>query len=261
MSAGAASFKYFRNTMVRDLTSVECMAEVVENLDLTKHFERGEDGALTQASLRRRNTLARSLASKLSIITRSPSEQIDIIEITYTGPDPTIGRKLIDEVKRTYIRRTMVWIHDFLTNQRDYFKREAAEALEDVKQAQREETRLRLDHPHVDPANPGALSLKLAQLELERRELLMRQREYKAELSAMRQMVAAVEPQLLVEPGIPNQGDSLFQDDFSSPQTLHLIDQIRTLEKEIETLRATRGMTDQHPDIQKLLASRQRLNS
>src|SRR3972149_837967 len=50
MSAGAASFKYFRNTMVRDLTSMECMAEVVEKLGLLKDAGRNPDGTPTPHS-------------------------------------------------------------------------------------------------------------------------------------------------------------------------------------------------------------------
>lgn len=104
MSRGVASFKFFRKTMLSDLTSIDSMAEVVENLGLTETFERNEDGTLTEASQRRRNSLARSLGSGISIKTVSPSENMDVTQITYTGPDTTIGRALVDEVKRTYIR-------------------------------------------------------------------------------------------------------------------------------------------------------------
>ncbi len=253
ISAGAASFKYFRNTIVQDLTSIECMSEVAENLGLTKDFERNPDGTMTGASIQRRNALARSLASGLKVSTVSPSEQIDIIRITYTGPDPTIGRKLVDEVKHTYGRRTMVWIHNFLTSQRDYFEREAQEARAEVKKTQREETRLRLENPHVDPTNPGAISLKLAQLEMERRELQLRQREYEAELSALQQLLAATEPPVASEPGPADEGEAPGNEVYLSPQAHQLSGQVREVDQKIVELRTTRGMTDLHPEIQKLL--------
>ncbi len=261
ISAGAASFKYFRNTMVHDLTAVKSMSEVVENLNLTKDFERNEDGTLTEASKRRRDALARSLSAKLHISTTSPSEQIDIIQVTYTGPDPTIGRRLVDEVKRTYIRRTMVWIHEFLTSQRDYFTQQAREALAEVKKAQREETRLRLENPHVDPANPGSVSLKLTQLEMERRDLTLRQRGYHAELSALQQLLAATQPTVPVEPGSANHGDSLDNVELLSPEALEMGAQIRQVEHKIDELRTTRGMTDAHPEVKDLLARCRRLGS
>jgi uncharacterized protein involved in exopolysaccharide biosynthesis len=256
ISTGAASYKYFRNTMVRDLTSIECLSEVVENLDLTKNWERNEDGTLTEASIRRRNGLAGSLARTLSVSTVSPSEHIDIIRVTYTGPDPDIGRRLVDEVKRTYIRRTMTWIHEFLTSQQDYFRQEAGDALVEAKRARREETKLRLENPHVDPTNPGAIALKLAQLEMERRELLMRQREYEAEQAAVQQMLAAVEPQANSQASRSNQGNEFGDDAVLSPRALQLSARIHTIDREIEKLQMTRGMTNLHPKIQELLTQR-----
>lgn len=260
ISAGAASFKYFRNTMVQDLTSVECMSEVVENLGLAKDLERNPDGTLTAASIQRRNALARSLASGLRVSTVSPSEHIDIIRITYSGPDPTIGRKLVDEVKRTYGRRTMAWIRTFLTSQRDYFEQEAQEASAEVKRTQREETRLRLENPLVDPNNPGTISLKLAQLEMESRELQMRRREYEAELSALQQLLAATELPVVSGPEPADEGEAPGKEVYLSPQAHQLSGQIREVDRKIEELRTTRGMTDLHPEIEKLLVRRRWLH-
>ena len=256
ISAGAAAFKYFRNTMVQDLTSVECMSEVVENLGLAEDLERNPDGTLTAGSIQRRNAMARSLASGLRVSTVSPSEHVDIIRVTYTGTDPTIGRKLVDEVKHTYGRRTMAWIRDFLTSQRDYFQQETQEAIAEVKKIQREETRLRLENPHVDPTNPGAISLKLAQLEMEHRELQLRQREYEAELLALQQLLAATEPPAVPEPESADEGESPGKEIYISPKAHQLSGQIQEVDRKIEELRTTRGMTNLHPEIEKLLVRR-----
>lgn len=259
MSAGAASFKYFRNSMVRDLTSVDCMREVLEILELPKDIERDENGELTKTSVRRRTALARSLAGTLSVTTISPSEMIDVIRVTYTGPDPTIGTKLVDEVKRTYIRRTMVWIHDFLTTQRDYFESEAGDALIKVKKAQREETRLRLESPGVDPINPGTISFTLAQLEVERRELLLRQRAYTTEKSALEQLLAEAQPLLPIKTRVANTGKAIVHKMMASPRLLQLRAKVAEIDAKIKDLRQFRGMTDRHPEVESLAVRRRRL--
>ncbi len=256
MSAGAASFKHFRNTMVRDLTSVECMAEVVEELGLIKDLQRGDDGTLTPESVRRRDSLARSLGGNLKIDPYSPSELIDIVKITYTGPDRVIGRNLVDQVKKTYIRRTMVWIHDYLVAQRDYFMRESEESIGEVFAAEREETRLRLENPYVNPTDPGAISVKVAQLESERRELLLRRREYEAELDAQRQLLAAAQPPSPLE-GQGTEAES--GDGYKSAAALQLATQMQQIRSEMAKLRETRGMTDAHPDIIELQEDHRRL--
>jgi len=256
MSAGAASFKYFRNTMVRDLTSVECMIEVVDKLGLPKDAERDAQGALTSDSVHRRDALARAFSSNLNVSVSSPSELIDIVKINYTGPDPLIGRGLVDQLKRTYTRRTMAWIHDFLVAQRDYFLREAAEGREELQRAEREDTRLRLENPHVNPTDPGAISAKLAQLESERRDLQLRRREYETEVDGYKQLLAASEPQ---SPPSSSEEGPVTELECTSPEGLHLVGQIQEIQGKITNLRQTRGMTAEHPEIRELLTNRRRL--
>lgn len=260
ISAGAASFKYFRNTIMRDLRSVGYMREVVDNLGLMEDAGRDEHGELTEASQRRRDALARSLGSTITVSTVSPSEQIDIIKITYTGPDPNIGKRLVDEVKKTYARQTMSWIHDYLTDQRDYFKSEAEEVAEEVKAAKRNDTRFRLENPHLDPQNPGALALRLEQLERDRKEMLLRQREYKEDLSALEQTLAAIDPRAAtVSQARPAEEPVAEQepvDAMSATVALELAARMREIDRKVQQMRATRGMTDLHPDIQSLLKER-----
>jgi uncharacterized protein involved in exopolysaccharide biosynthesis len=252
MSAGAASFKYFRNTMVRDLTSTDCVAEAVEEMGLVE-LAREPSGELTEQSKRRRDAVARSLSSTLSISTTSPSELIDIIRIAYTGPDPKIGKRLVDQVKATYVRRTMKWIHDFLVSQRDYFQQEAVVALDELQKAQRAETVLRLAHPYVNPTDPSAIALKLTQLESERRELLMRRRDSATELAGHRQLLAQLEPQLqrANTPAVLDAAAAAV-----SEEILRFQRHINEVNRKIEELHRTRGMTDQHPDIVELLEAR-----
>ena len=265
MSAGAASFKYFRNTMVRDLTSVEYMREVVTNLGLLKDSDRNELGALTKAGQHRRDSLARSLAGTLNVTTASPSEHIDIIQIAYIGPDSSIGRRLVDEVKRTYIRQTMDWIHDYLTNQRDYFANELKEASDEVKAAAYEETRLRLENPHVDPRNPGALVRRLEELVRDRKELILRQREYGSELSTMEQTLAAIDPRILSAVHVaPDQGPTAEDPpsgEIAAAVAIDIVARIYEISRKVQELRDSHGMTDLHPDVQSLLKQRGRLDA
>jgi len=258
MSAGAAGFKYFRNTMVRDVTSLETVGEVVEKLGLAGKLERTQDGALTHQAKRRRDAVARSLAGTLSVTTSSPSEMIDVIRITYTGPDPDVGARFVEEVKRTYVRRTMKWIHEFLTSQRDYFQREAKIALGKFRTAQRAETELRLAHPFVNPTDPSSIALRESQLELERNELARRKREYAQELSAARQMLAALGPDPIELVSTNDNGSSTSPSVVQTvnPEYLRLRARLATLDAQIRELRDTRGMTDQHPDVQERLAER-----
>ena len=259
MSSGAASFKYFRNTMVQDLTSVEIVAEAVEHAGLISDLERDGSGELTTAARKKRDSMARGLAGTLSVSTVSPSELVDLIKITYTGPDPNVGRKLADGVKKAYIRRTMKWIQDFLVSQRDYFQKDADAVAAQLNEAKRAETQLRLDTPSANPGDPSSVAIKQAQLEMEERDLSLRRREYEAELAGLRQLLASLGSDVpasadLIGPPV-GEGSVLRQ----SAEAMRLGTQIAQLDRQIQTLRETRGMTDQHPEVQDMLASRTRL--
>lgn len=253
MSPGAASFSHFRSTMERDLTSVPNIAESVEKAGLTKDFEHDAEGKLTPKGERQRNSLAASLASTLSISKISPNEQLDIITITYTGPDATIGKSLVEQLKKVYVARTMVWVGDFLRAQRDYLVKQSTEALEELRAAQREETRVRLENPHFDPNDPGGLITRVAQLEIERRELDLRRLEYEAELTALDTMLATTQAQshTPATSALPADYGAMI---MTTPRALRLQGQLATMIKEIDNLRDTRGMTDEHPQIKVLLA-------
>lgn len=258
MSAGAASFNHFRSTMERDLTSVPNIADAIDKAGLTKDLPRDEAGNLTPGAQRERTAMAAGLASTLSISKVSPNDQLDIITITYTGPDPTIGKSLVEQLKKVYIARTMVWVREFLESQRDYLMRQAAEALEELRIAQREETRLRLENPYFDPNDPGGLITRVTQLEIERRELELRKLEYDAELTALRQLLAATDSQTRLFPAAsPPDHASVM---MATPRAVRLVNQLAEVKKEIDDLRDVRGMTDQHPRVQELLDKQRALD-
>lgn len=257
MSQGAATFKLFRTTTSQDLRSVDCMSEVVDKIALTKDFARNEDGTLTSESIRRRTRLATSLASKISITTRSPNEHVDRVKITYTGSDPTIGKKLLDELKATYIRRTMAWIERHLEGLRDYYQTETDLALAALRRAERDQTSLRLAHPYINPQNPESITTKLSQLRMEQDEWKRRRREYTSNLEAQRQLLASVESQLAAGP-VPLARDvDDGRQEHVSLEARRLIARIQVLDAEVRILRSTRGMTDAHPEIVAILAEQQ----
>lgn len=261
LSAGAASFKNFRARMTRDLTSVGCMSEVVNRLNLLPDLPKDASGALTPESKKRRENLARSLAGRLKVASMTRGDDGDLIRITYTGSDSHIGRGLVEQVKQTYIQRTHEWIRSYLVDQRDYHARKLESAKVELVHARKAETALRLQHPLVDPTDPGAINLKLSQLETAEDGLKLRRREHEADLMAQRQVVAAMNTAL------PNTGVSI--DEMSgahaSVATSPIVSQIRAemhkIKEDIEGLRVVRGMTLQHPDVAELLAKGKQLEA
>ncbi len=261
MSAGAASFEQYRSTMARDLTSLEYMREVVDNLELAKSLPRNPDGSYTKAGARKRDSLARSFAGTLSLVTVSPTSLLDITNVIYTGPDPILGRRLAEESRSVFIRRTKERIHAHLTDLRKFWIDEAQIAAEALRVARREETAFRLENPHSDPNHPGGISLRLAQLHMERRDLELRKREYESELVALQQMLAATMPMPVSTGTAILSSDPLAAGASIHPDMLILRAQMHEIDTKIQELMRERGMTSQHPEVKVLLDRRRALEN
>ena len=256
---GASSFRAFSGTLMDDLKSEEYMSEVVDNLGLTKDFARDAEGQLTDGSKRRRAGLARGMASRLQLWKNIPEPNIIQVEITYTGPDSTIGRDLVDEVKKTYARRSKLWIRDYLVSQRDFYAHQLQEAKGEFDRSRAAERDFRLANPFVDPKSFGTLSVKLSGLESERRNLLLRQREHQADLSAQRKVLATLGSSVTEIVPQANDGLAITGPSYVSVDAARLEKEIGRIDGEIERLRSTRGMTDLHPAVIELRVTRENL--
>lgn len=255
MSAGLESYRYFRKSMSRELMAVERMGPIVETLSLAGELYYDADGSLTSESLQRRNSVARSIAGNLSVTTTAASELTDVVTITYTGPDSTIGRSLVDEIKEAYMARAGEWMLHFLSRRSDYYAREAGEARQEMLGAKREDALLRMENPLVDPGDPAAIVAKLSQLQVERRDLKLRRREYESELAAHQQFLAAT---AAVPVAVGSDGQTT-GDPLMSAAAISLATELRQTKQEMLLLRRERGLRVAHPDMAALYADAERL--
>ncbi len=255
MSAGLESYRYFRKSMSRDLVSVGTMGPIVEALGLAGELYYDADGTLTSESLQRRDSMARSISGTVAVNTSSASELTDVVSITYTGPDSTIGRKLVDATKEAYKERAGEWMLSFLTRRSDYFKNEVLEARAEMLAAQREEAILRMENPLVDPGNPSAISEKLSQLRLERRGLDLRRREYESELVSQQQLLASTSA---ISPMTENSGNG---ERLMSAAAMSLASELQKIDQEMIALRRDHGVRDAHPEMVALRGDAERVTA
>ncbi len=258
---GTGSFELWRSTMAKDLTSLGVMAEVVERLGMTKDLPRNEDGELTAEAVRQRNSIALNLASGIAVTYKGPNEHVDFVTLTYTGADHITGRKVLDEVKKAYIRWTEERIRDLLLDQHAYFSAEAEQAFERLTELRLRETELRIANPLINPENPSQLNTELTQRQIDQQNLELRRREYEAELSRERQLLGAAMASAALsalggQPGDAAGGGPDAAGPAMSAAAARLFNEIRRLEGEIAALRSSRGMTDEHPEL--LALSRKR---
>ncbi len=249
-SAGTGDFSLFRQTLERDITSPDYMAEVADHLGLVDDLPRDETGQLTPEGLKRAMAIGQGLAGSIRVVSRERMPHMDLIEVIYSGPDPAIGPGLVDEVKNTYIRRTTARIRDFLNAQQNWYTDRLDEATERVARAQEGLNAVQLEHPYADTGNAHVLAQRFEDLAREKRELEMRRDSLIAEIAAEEQFLAVSE-----RPSAPLAAAQT--EEWSAPlseASRRLATRMERIELEIQELRITRGMTDAHPSIQALRA-------
>ncbi len=258
-TVGTGSFAYFRQTLERDITAPEYMAEVVENLGFAKDLPRDRDGNLTPQGRYHRDAIGRGLAAHITIFTSEQRDDMDLVRVNYTGSDPEIGKRLVDEVKNTYIRRTQRRIREHLESQERWYAARMEEASQRAAQAKRRLGQLELDHPYPDLTDPSAISRNTEDTNRERRELMLRRNALRIQLSAEQQLLATQPPAVPVpdetspRPQAPQKTRKPTVPALPpSAEAKRLSRRLVEIEETTDELRTKRGMTSEHPDIQEL---------
>ncbi|MCC7290767.1 MAG: hypothetical protein IT449_01750 [Phycisphaerales bacterium] len=256
---GTGSFSYFRQTLERDIVAVDAMAEVVDKLGLVPDITRDENGAPTPDSQARLEAMGRAMAGTISLSGKERTPHLDLIEVRYTGPDPSVGARLVDQVKNTYIERTQQRIRALLDSKKSWYVTRLAEGTQRLTQAQKDLSILQMENPYIDPRNPGSLNERIEDLTRERREFELARRTLEIDLSAQEQLLRSTEMRIRIGAGSANRGASLTSGVLLSVEAVRIANEIKRIVEEMDKLKTDRGMREEHPQIVQLNSERARL--
>ena len=262
LGPGTGSFQHYRTTMRKDILSDDVLAEAVEKLgwvDADAPGMRDAEGEWTPAGMKAKMAIIAAFRGRVKVSTSSPSEHIDYVTLTYTGPDVEAGKKLIDAAKAAYITQTMVKISESLYTRHAYFEDLVAGLQQDLNDAKQRRNKLRFDHPRLDPMNPGWINQQIMNAEAELKQFEARRAEYEEDLGIERQSMQTKFAKMMDAPSalaIGVLGEALAP---SIAEANQIRGQLLEIAQEITTLKTGRGMTDAHPDIIELAAQRERL--
>lgn len=254
---GIGSFSYFRQTLERDVVAPDAFGEALETLGMGPPIQRLSDGR--PASQTAVEAAVHNVAPLISVTSKERTPHLDLVEIKYTGPDPAMGVRLVDELKNKYIQRTQARIREVLVDKRDWYTTRLADATERFNNAQKNLTLLRMENPGIDPSNPGTLTERIDDLGRERRELELQKRTLDIELHSQEQILRGAQMRLHVGNSQVVRGASPSSGTLLSSEAIRIASRIKDLDKEIEQLRVDRGMKDEHPEMAQLRGERARL--
>lgn len=258
-SPGTGSFDYFRQTLERDIISVEYMTDVLETLGLARGLERDESGALTSTAQAHLEGLCRHYASFLRVATKERAAHLDLFEVSYSGPDLELGLKLVEEVKNTYIRRTGQLILRFLEEQQTYFNGHLQKTMLALDEVRKEQGEISAKNPLIDPTNPASIARIIEEQRREIRELQLQREQLQIQLSAQQQLQLQNELKLQATAEKLGYASGLSAQQPLSQAMARLLERIQEIDGQIEQLRLEKGMRLAHPAIQELLGRRHQL--
>lgn len=253
LGPGTGSFEHYRTTMRKDILSDEVLTEAVLNLGWVDESLRNPDGEWTPEGTEAALAVVGAHRPHLDVSTSSPSEHIDYVTLTYTGPDVEIGRQILDAAKAAYIRQTMTRIHQSLEERHVYFQQHVGGLVAELEEAQRRRNELLFAHPRLDPQNPAWITQQISSAEHRLEDLRKRRAEYEEDLAIERQYME----QQLAALDASGDGRRSVAGHLADPiaaEAQALRGQMLELAREINGLKAGRGMTDAHPDIVELAA-------
>lgn len=264
-SSSPYSFETLRRSLWLNILGYKALDTAIENLGLTEDFPRDASGALTEEGQAKKNKLIASLSGSLTVNLLEKSENLDLIEISYTGDNPRLGREVVSQLKDNYIATTLEQIAGILYKSRDFFEEHAQTRREKVARMQAELLDISAKHPGVNPSAPQALDQKRLINEQTRENLAMRRDEAKEKLDNFvayledldRRAATAAEngeePSMVGTAGLGNQ--------IPNPRHTKLTKQIDEVKATIADAKSLRRMTDEHPYVSGLRAKLEQLRN
>lgn len=262
LGPGTGTFQHYRTTMRKDILSDNVLAEAVESLgwvDADAPGMRDAEGEWTAAGVKAKMAVVGAFRAHVKVSTTSPSEHIDYVTLTYTGPNVDAGKKIIDAAKAAYIAQTMVKISESLDTRHAYFEDLVARLQQDLNDAKQRRNKLLFDHPLLDPMNPGLINQQIMNAEAELKQFEAKRAEYEEDLGIERQYMQTKLAQMMDAPtalAIGASGEALTPA-IAEANQIH--GQLLEIARKIKGLKSGRGMTNAHPDIVELAAQRDRL--
>ncbi|HUT57282.1 MAG TPA: hypothetical protein VNA25_05345 [Phycisphaerae bacterium] len=158
------SFDALKMTLQHELVgtnAVEAAAEELEKKGLLPALPRGQDGKLMAEGKMLRQGLVRNLSADLKVIFEVRSQEVDLVSVSFTDPDPRLAQELPNMLITNYINRISEQIVTNLTSSRDFLQTKVDEANTRFTELTRKRIDFETKYAGMLPDNPGALQQEI----------------------------------------------------------------------------------------------------
>ncbi len=240
------SFETLRRSLTIDLAGYNAILQAVDDLGVGGLPPGTDAAALSPEARSRRQALVSRISRQISVNLMEKSTFLDLIEVKYSGDDPELGVRLMTRLKDNYISRMRQRISEILTKSHEFFGQEAAGRKERVARMEAELLQTLVQHPGVDPADPGVLDQRLMTRGLALEELARRRFETSSRLEGAQEYLRQLDSASALPTTRPAVDAQVF---VPNPRRQRIQQEIDRVEAEIADARSLRKMTDNHPTV------------
>lgn len=237
-----------RTRMAGELTDTETIQAILRDLKIPEHGEYYSDGQLSPASASAERAMASEVAAGLVIKNVETSATRDVVSIRLTMGDATHVSDILRAVRDNYIVRAQRRTTEILRGAETFLQGETTRCRGEVSSLQKQLFELEASNPGinpdaVDPTQAAETSLVVEGVQLSRKLDEIRDDLSRLDSGNEQTIVASDTAAIAAGTARPN------------PRYTSLMQDIEKIQRDIIDGRTTKMMTEQHPTIQRLVAS------
>jgi hypothetical protein len=243
------SFAAMRQSLTADLRNFAVVGTVLEQKGLLKGLPREASGELTPQGKARRDEIVGEWVDSITVIIRETGDFSDIIEVRYLGETPELAAPILTSIRDNYISTTRGRVSGVVNDAHAFFAQEARKCQEKAAALRAEIRQIDVDYPGTNPAGPDTVEQRLQNLSQSIEQLERERQRIQAGISASEAYLAELSTRPSQESAQANRPATIDRSSVANPQYQQASGEIAVLNKKIEELKATRRMTDMHPEI------------
>ena len=159
------NLRTIRQGLGHEMKGRAAIEQLIDDLQLLRDLPHTADGELTTEAQLAKFDMIRNLQRRIRVRSRIRSLHLDRILVSFTDEDRKLAPQLVNQLVENYIRNTRRQLDEMLLNAKTFFQREVDRYAARVTELDSKRLRFELDHPGLDPDNPGSIEIVLAGLQ------------------------------------------------------------------------------------------------
>ena len=239
VTSKSESFETRKLTLQNDLAGEKAVERVVEDMDLARNLPRTSGGSLTGPSEMRKQELVRRIKAAIKVEWEVKSDQVDLVSVTYTDPDPVLAQNIPNALVSNYIGWVSQQIVDRLKASELFLEDAKGKCQRQLDTIMSEKIQFETKHAGAMPQSPGVLD---EQIRGAARELDAIKRQKEVTDTKLKALTGRASDSAASEPSAVRP--------FVSAECERAKAELSGARDALETMRTIRGMKDKHPEYQ-----------